>query len=50
MRTQMKLMIQRKDLVRQGTPEAEAKAEKILEAVEQSGGLTTEEVYSLQAY
>ena len=50
MRTQLKLMIQRKELVRQDTPEADAKAEKILEAVQQAGGLTTEEVYALQAY
>jgi hypothetical protein len=50
MRTQLKLMIQRKALVRQDTPEADAQAEKILEAVQQSGGLTTKEVYALQAY
>ena len=50
MRTQLKLMIQRKELVRQDTLEADAKAEKILEAVQQAGGLTTEEVYALQAY
>jgi hypothetical protein len=50
MRKQLKLMIARKDLIRKGTPEAEAQADKILEAVEQSGGLTTEEVYALQAY
>ena len=50
MRTQLKLMIQRKALVRQDTPEADAKAEKILKAVQQAGGLTTEEVYALQAH
>lgn len=50
MRTQLKLMIQRKALIRQDTPEADVKAEKILKAVQQTGGLTTEEVYALQAY
>lgn len=50
MRTQMKLMIQRKKLVRQDTPEADAKAEKILEIVEQAGGLTSEEILSLMVY
>jgi hypothetical protein len=46
----LKAMIKRKELIRKGTPEAEKQAERILEAVEQAGGLTTEEVYSLQAY
>jgi hypothetical protein len=50
MRTQMKLMIQRKKLVRQDTPEADAQAEKILAVVEQSGGLTSEEILSLMVY
>jgi protein involved in polysaccharide export with SLBB domain len=46
----LKAMIKRKELIRKGTPEAEEQAERILDAVEQAGGLTTEEVYSLQAY
>ena len=43
-------MVKRKALVRQNTPEADAKAERILEAVQKAGGLTTEEVYALQAF
>jgi hypothetical protein len=46
----LKAMIKRKELLRLGTPEAEKKAEEILELVLQAGGLTTEEVYSLMAY
>ena len=46
----LKAMIKRKELVRKGTPEAEAMADRILEAVKRRGGLTTEEVYALQAY
>ena len=46
----LKAMIERKKLVRLGTPTADEKAEKILEAVERNGGLTTEEVYALMAY
>lgn len=43
-------MVERKKLIRLGTPEAEEKAEKILEAVERNGGLTPEEVYALMAF
>ena len=46
----LRAMIERKKLIRQGTPEAEGKADRILRAVEESGGLSTEEVYSLMAY
>jgi hypothetical protein len=46
----LEAMIQRKKLMRSGTPDAEAKADKILEAVERNGGLTTEEVYALMAH
>lgn len=46
----LQAMIKRKELVRQGTDEADAQAEEILAQVEQNGGLTTEEVYALQAY
>jgi hypothetical protein len=46
----LKAMIKRKELIRKGTPEAEAKADKLLEAVERAGGLTTEEVYALMAH
>jgi hypothetical protein len=43
----LKAMIERKRLIRLDSPEAEELAEKILKAVEQSGGLTREEVYIL---
>lgn len=43
-------MIERKKLVRQNTPEADAKAERILRAVEGNGGLTTDEVYALMVH
>lgn len=43
-------MVERKKLIRLGTPEAEQKADRILEIVERNGGLTTEEVYSLMAF
>jgi hypothetical protein len=46
----LKAMIKRKELMRKGTPEAEAQADRLLEAVEKAGGLTTEEVYSLMAF
>lgn len=46
----LKAMIERKKLMRIGTDEAEEKADRILEAVENNGGLTTEEVYILTAY
>jgi hypothetical protein len=46
----LKAMIKRKELVRKDTPEAEAQAQRILEAVEQNGGLTGEEVISLMAH
>jgi hypothetical protein len=50
MRNEMKLMIERKNLLRKNTPEAEAKADKILEAVEKAGGLTTEEILTLTVH
>jgi hypothetical protein len=43
-------MVERKKLLRLGTPAAEEKADEILETVERNGGLTSEEVYSLMAY
>lgn len=43
-------MIERKKLVRQNTPETDAKAERILIAVEGNGGLTTDEVYALMVH
>lgn len=46
----LKKMIQRKELIRKGTDEAEESAEEILQSVLQSGGLTTEEVYALMAH
>jgi hypothetical protein len=46
----LKAMIKRKELIRKDTPEADAMADRILEAVERKGGLTTEEVYALQAF
>ena len=46
----LKKMIQRKELLRTGTDEAEERAEEILQAVLESGGLTTEEVYALMAH
>ena len=50
MRDELKLMIQRKHMLRKGGEEAEAKADKILHAVEQRGGLTPEEMLVLQVY
>lgn len=50
MRNELKLMIQRKNLIRKGGEENEAKAEKILQAVEQRGGLTPDEVMTLTVY
>jgi hypothetical protein len=46
----LKAMIKRKELLRKGGDEAEIKAERILDAVLQGGGLSTEEVYALMAY
>lgn len=46
----LKTMIQRKELLRQGTDEAEEQAEELLQKVLENGGLTTEEVYALMAY
>jgi hypothetical protein len=43
-------MIKRKELIRKGTPEAEAMAERLLKAVERKGGLTAEEVMALSVY
>jgi hypothetical protein len=45
----VKKMIRRKELLRQGGDENEEKAEAILEEVLQNGGLTTEEVYAVMA-
>jgi hypothetical protein len=50
MSTNLDAMIKRKELVRQGTDEADAQAELVLEQVQQNGGLTTEEIYALQAF
>jgi hypothetical protein len=50
MSTNLKAMIKRKDLLRKGTPQAEAMADKILYAVEKAGGLTWEEVLTLQIH
>lgn len=50
MRNELKLMIARKSLVRKDTPETDLKAEKILQIVEKSGGLTPEEVLTLSMY
>jgi len=46
----LKAMAKRKELMRDGSPEAEAEADAIFEKVTQNGGLTTEEVYALMAY
>lgn len=43
-------MVERKKLIRLGTPEAEEKADRLLEIVEKNGGLKPEEIYSLMAY
>lgn len=43
-------MIQRKELLRQGTDEAEEQADVLLQQVLDNGGLTAEEVYALMAY
>lgn len=45
----VKKMIRRKELLRQGGDENEEKADAILEEVLQNGGLTTEEVYAVMA-
>ena len=50
MSNNLEAMIKRRELVRQGTDEADAQAEQILEEVQQNGGLTAEEVYALMAY
>lgn len=46
----LKLMIERKKLMRNGGEEAETKADEILSRVLENGGLTTEEIYQLMAY
>jgi hypothetical protein len=46
----LRAMIKRKELVRKGTPEAEAMAERLLQAVERKGGLTAEEAMALTVY
>lgn len=46
----LEIMKQRKDLLRQGTDEAEQKAEELLQQVLDNGGLSAEEVYSLMAF
>jgi hypothetical protein len=48
MRDELKLMIQRKKLMREGRDEE--KADKILDLVEQRGGLTPDEMLILQVY
>ena len=50
MRWQMKEMIRRKQLVRRNRPEDEAECEAILDKVQRSGGLTTDEVYGMMAF
>ncbi len=50
MSNNLRAMIKRKELMRQGTPEAEVEADAIFEEVTQNGGLTTEEVYALMAH
>lgn len=50
MSANLNIMIQRKELLRQGTDEAEEQAEVLLQKVLENGGLTTEEVYALMAY
>lgn len=46
----LEAMIYRKDLLRRGGDDNEELAEIILDEVEQSGGLTAEEVYALMAH
>jgi len=46
----LEAMIRRKQLMREGTAEAEIEAEEILEEVLRNGGLTTDESYALMAY
>jgi hypothetical protein len=43
-------MIKRKELIRQGTDEADEQAEMLLQQVLENGGLSTEDVYALMAY
>jgi hypothetical protein len=50
MSTNLDTMIQRKELLRQGTDEAEEQAEMLLQKVLENGGLTAEEVYALMAH
>jgi len=50
MSTNLDTMIRRKELLRQGTDEAEQQAEELLQQVLDNGGLTAEEVYALMAY
>jgi len=50
MSTNLDIMIRRKELLRQGTDEAEIQAEELLKQVLDNGGLTAEEVYALMAY
>lgn len=46
----LEAMVYRKDLLRKGGDDNEELAEIILDEVEQSGGLTAEEVYALMAH
>jgi hypothetical protein len=46
----LEIMKQRKELLRQGTEEAETQADILLQQVLDNGGLSTEEVYALMAY
>lgn len=50
MSTNLDTMIKRKELIRQGTDEADEQAEMLLQQVLENGGLSTEDVYALMAY
>jgi hypothetical protein len=50
MSTNLETMIKRKELIRQGTDEADEQAEMLLQQVLENGGLSTEDVYALMAY
>ena len=50
MSTNLDTMIKRKELIRQGTDEADEQAEMLLQQVLENGGLSTEEVYALMAH
>jgi hypothetical protein len=50
MSNNLEAMIKRKELIRQGTDEADEQAEMLLQQVLENGGLSTEDVYALMAY